>query len=214
MPGRRSRSPPRPPMDGSAGSKLAPGCPTPSGAGPKVGLEQEWLADRFEAHRARLRAVAYRMLGSLDDADDAVQDTWLRISRSGAGEVENLSGWLTSIVARVCLNQLRSRTTRREETLSGTSALVLAHTVSIGVLGTGGRFHGAEARGLSTVFRSVRRDYSHRTGREPSAMRALMVDPWYGVRGAGRDRRWPQDRSQTPWVDDLLAPQLLPDRSA
>src|SRR5690349_16029944 len=78
--------------------------------------EQEWLADRFEAHRAHLRAVAYRMLGSLDDADDAVQNTWLRISRSGASEVDSLGGWLTTIVARVCLNQLRSRTTRREET--------------------------------------------------------------------------------------------------
>src|ERR1039457_2011004 len=77
--------------------------------------ESEWLADRFEEHRAHLRAVAYRMLGSLTDADDAVQDTWLRLSRSGAGEVENLGGWLTTIVARVCLNMLRSRNVRREE---------------------------------------------------------------------------------------------------
>src|SRR6266581_7772971 len=80
--------------------------------------ENEWLADRFEEHRAHLRAVAYRMLGSLTEADDAVQDTWLRLSRSGAGEVENLGGWLTTIVARVCLNMLRSRNTRREESLS------------------------------------------------------------------------------------------------
>src|SRR6266581_8995076 len=79
--------------------------------------ENEWLADRFEEHRAHLRAVAYRMLGSLTDADDAVQDTWLRLSRSGAGEVENLGGWLTTIVARVCLNMLRSRNRRREESL-------------------------------------------------------------------------------------------------
>ncbi len=79
--------------------------------------ESEWLADRFEEHRARLRAVAYRMLGSLTDADDAVQDTWLRLSRSGADEVENLAGWLTTIVARVCLNMLRSRNIRREESL-------------------------------------------------------------------------------------------------
>ncbi len=77
--------------------------------------ESEWLAGRFEEHRAHLRAVAYRMLGSLTDADDAVQDTWLRLSRSGAGEVENLGGWLTTIVARVCLNMLRSRSLRREE---------------------------------------------------------------------------------------------------
>ena len=77
--------------------------------------ENEWLADRFEQHRAHLRAVAYRMLGSLNEADDAVQDTWLRLSRSGADEVENLGGWLTTIVARVCLNMLRSRTVRRED---------------------------------------------------------------------------------------------------
>jgi RNA polymerase sigma factor (sigma-70 family) len=79
--------------------------------------ENVWLADRFEEHRAHLRAVAYRMLGSLTEADDAVQDTWLRLSRAGASEVENLGGWLTTIVARVCLNMLRSRNTRREESL-------------------------------------------------------------------------------------------------
>jgi RNA polymerase sigma factor (sigma-70 family) len=77
--------------------------------------ENEWLTDRFEEHRDRLRAVAYRMLGSLAEADDAVQDTWLRLSRSGAGEVENVGGWLTTIVARVCLNMLRTRNARRED---------------------------------------------------------------------------------------------------
>jgi RNA polymerase sigma-70 factor (ECF subfamily) len=77
--------------------------------------ENEWLAERFEEHRAHLRSVAYRMLGSLSEADDAVQDTWLRLNRSGAGGVDNLGGYLTTIVARVCLNMLRSRTTRREE---------------------------------------------------------------------------------------------------
>jgi RNA polymerase sigma factor (sigma-70 family) len=79
--------------------------------------ERDWLADRFEEHRPRLRAVAYRMLGSLAEADDAVQDAWLRLSRAGTGEVENLGGWLTTIVARVCLNMLRARTRRREEPL-------------------------------------------------------------------------------------------------
>ncbi len=77
--------------------------------------EQDWLAARFEEHRPRLRAVAYRMLGSVSEADDAVQDTWLRLSRSDADEVENLGGWLTTVTARVCLNMLRSRKTRREE---------------------------------------------------------------------------------------------------
>ena len=79
--------------------------------------EQEWLAERFEEHRARLRAVAYRMLGSLSEADDAVQEAWLRLSRIDASEVENLGGWLTTVVARVSLNMLRSRNVRREEPL-------------------------------------------------------------------------------------------------
>jgi RNA polymerase sigma-70 factor (ECF subfamily) len=77
--------------------------------------EQDWLAARFEEHWPRLRAVAYRMLGSVSEADDAVQDTWLRLSRSDADAVENLGGWLTTVTARVCLNMLRSRKTRREE---------------------------------------------------------------------------------------------------
>ncbi len=80
--------------------------------------ENEWLAERFEENRARLRAVAYRMLGSLSEADDALQDSWLRVSRSGAAEVENLGGWLTTIVARVCLNMLRARHVRREQPLA------------------------------------------------------------------------------------------------
>src|SRR5262245_25212520 len=80
--------------------------------------ERDWLAERFEEHRTRLRAVAYRMLGSLSDADDAVQEAWLRLSRSDASEIENLGGWLTTVVARVSLNTLRSRTTRREEPLA------------------------------------------------------------------------------------------------
>ena len=78
---------------------------------------QEWLAEQFEANRGHLRAVAYRMLGSVNEADDAVQETWLRLSRSDTREVENLSGWLTTVVARVCLDLLRSRKSRREESL-------------------------------------------------------------------------------------------------
>jgi RNA polymerase sigma factor (sigma-70 family) len=79
--------------------------------------DQRWLAERFEEHRPRLRAVAYRMLGSLTEADDAVQDAWLRVSRADASEVENFGGWLTTIVARVALNMLRSRAARRQEPL-------------------------------------------------------------------------------------------------
>src|SRR5829696_1458994 len=77
--------------------------------------EHDWLAERFEENRAHLRAVAYRMLGSTGEADDAVQEAWLRLSRSNTGGVENLDGWLTTVVARVCLDVLRSRTSRREE---------------------------------------------------------------------------------------------------
>jgi RNA polymerase sigma factor (sigma-70 family) len=79
--------------------------------------ERDWLAERFEEHRSRLRAVAYRMLGSLSEADDAVQEAWLRLSRTNASEVDNLGGWLTTVVARVSLNVLRSRNQRREEPL-------------------------------------------------------------------------------------------------
>ena len=79
--------------------------------------EREFLAQRFEEHRPRLRAVAYRMLGSVTEADDAVQEAWLRLSRADVGRVENLGGWLTTVVARVSLNMLRSRNARREEPL-------------------------------------------------------------------------------------------------
>ena len=79
--------------------------------------ERDWLADRFEEHRTNLRAVAYRMLGSLAEADDAVQEAWLRLSRSDTNGVENLGGWLTTVVGRVCLDMLRSRRSRREEPL-------------------------------------------------------------------------------------------------
>lgn len=77
--------------------------------------DEQWLAERFEEHRPRLRSVAYRMLGSLPEAEDALQDAWLRVSRAGADDVDNLGGWLTTIVARVCLNMLRARNRRREE---------------------------------------------------------------------------------------------------
>src|SRR5258706_5553322 len=79
--------------------------------------DSDQLADRFEANRAHLRAVAYRMLGSISEADDAVQEAWLRLSRSGDAGVENLNAWLTTVVARVCLDILRSRKSRREEPL-------------------------------------------------------------------------------------------------
>src|SRR5215218_9314929 len=79
--------------------------------------DRDWLARWFEAHRSRLRAVALRMLGSSTEADDAVQETWLRLSRTDAAELDNLSGWLTTVVGRICLDMLRSRSTRREDFL-------------------------------------------------------------------------------------------------
>ena len=81
--------------------------------------DREFLAQQFEEHRSRLRGVAYRMLGSLSEADDAVQEAWLRLGRTDSDEIENLGGWLTTVVARVSLNMLRSRTARREEPLAG-----------------------------------------------------------------------------------------------
>jgi RNA polymerase sigma factor (sigma-70 family) len=79
--------------------------------------ESDWLAERFESHRGHLRGVAYRMLGSVSEADDAIQESWIRLSRTDANEIENLRAWLTTVVARVCLNILRSRKSRREAPL-------------------------------------------------------------------------------------------------
>ena len=77
----------------------------------------EWLAGEFETHRAHLRAVAYRMLGSATEAEDAVQESWIRLGRTDANDIENLRAWLTTVVARVCLDILRTRTSRREDSL-------------------------------------------------------------------------------------------------
>src|SRR5215467_5574389 len=81
-------------------------------------MNEKFLSERFEADRSRLQGVAYRLLGSASEADDAVQEAWLRLSRSDTSEVENLSGWLTTVVARVCLDMLRSRRSRREQPLA------------------------------------------------------------------------------------------------
>jgi RNA polymerase sigma factor (sigma-70 family) len=80
--------------------------------------ERDWLAERFESNRTHLRAVAYRMLGSVTEADDAVQETWLRLSRTEPGAVDNLRGWLTTVIGRVCIDMLRARTARREEPIT------------------------------------------------------------------------------------------------
>src|ERR1700757_5278177 len=84
--------------------------------------ESHWRAEQFENNRGHLRAVAYRMLGSLPEADDAVQESWLRLSRTDANALQNLGGWLTTTVARVCLDQLRARRSRREDSLADDEA--------------------------------------------------------------------------------------------
>ncbi|MFF1682750.1 sigma-70 family RNA polymerase sigma factor [Streptomyces sp. NPDC058256] len=88
-----------------------------TGTGMGINSDSDFLAARFESHRSHLRSVAYRMLGSLAEADDAVQEAWIKLSRADAGRVENLGGWLTTVVGRVCLDMLRSRRTRGEESL-------------------------------------------------------------------------------------------------
>src|SRR5262245_64703364 len=80
--------------------------------------QQAWLTERFEENRSRLRGVAYRMLGSLSEAEDAVQEAWLRLNRIETNTIENLGGWLTTVVSRVCLDMLRSRKLRREEPIA------------------------------------------------------------------------------------------------
>ncbi|MFJ9591475.1 sigma-70 family RNA polymerase sigma factor [Streptomyces virginiae] len=99
--------------------------------------EGSLLTERFEEHRSHLRAVSYRMLGSLAEADDAVQEAWLRLRRSDVSEVENLGGWLTTVVSRVCLNMLRSRETRREDSLDAYAARPTHPADAAAVVGRG-----------------------------------------------------------------------------
>src|SRR5919106_6489451 len=165
--------------------------------------ERDWLAQQFEEHRTRLRAVAYRMLGSLSEADDAVQETWLRLSRIDADEVENLGGWLTTVVARVSLNMLQSRRSRREVPLDvripepivdradGTDPeheALLADSVGLALLVVLERLSPAErlAFVLHDMF-SVRFDaIAPIVGRSPAAARKLASRARRRVRGEAR----------------------------
>jgi len=163
--------------------------------------ENEWLADRFEEHRAHLRAVAYRMLGSLTEADDAVQDTWLRLSRSESSEVENLGGWLTTVVARVSLNMLRSRNVRREEAfgvhvpdavvspageLQPDEEALLADSVSLALLVVLDTLTPAErlAFVLHDMFELPFEEIAPMVGRSPAAARQLASRARRRVKGA------------------------------
>jgi RNA polymerase sigma-70 factor (ECF subfamily) len=158
--------------------------------------EKDWLADRFEEHRARLRAVAYRMLGSLAEADDAVQDTWLRVSRSEASEVENLGGWLTTIVARVCLSALRSRNVRREASFpvylpdpivkGPEDEAVLADSVGLALLVVLDTLSPAERLSfvLHDMFQLPFEEIASMVGRTPAAARQLASRARRRVKGA------------------------------
>jgi len=184
--------------------------------------EHEWLAERFEEDRGRLRGVAYRMLGSLTDADDAVQEAWLRLSRSDARAIENLSGWLTTVVARVCLDQLRSRQVRREEPLEEQSApepaapvrgprnpeeeAVMADSVGLALLVVLERLDPAErlAFVLHDLFDLPFSEIAEIVGRSPEAARQLASLARRRVRGAGTTPG-ADLAGQRRLVDDFLA---------
>jgi RNA polymerase sigma factor (sigma-70 family) len=163
-------------------------------------MDGEWLAERFEADRTRLQAVAYRLLGSASEADDAVQEAWLRLSRSDTSEVENLSGWLTTVVSRVSLDMLRSRRSRREEPLApdGESIshaadpereAVLAESVGLAMLAVLQRLAPAErvAFVLHDVFGVSFDEIAGIVGRSPVAARQLASRGRRRVQGASEE---------------------------
>ena len=159
-----------------------------------------WFAGQFEENRGHLRSVAYRMLGSLSEADDAVQECWLRLSRSDAGSVANLRGWLTTVVARICLDMLRSRKSRREEALETTASepagkparaadpeaeAILADSVGYATLVVLGRLNPAEriAFVLHDLFEISFEEIARITGRTSEAARQLASRARRRVRG-------------------------------
>ncbi|MEV0662114.1 sigma-70 family RNA polymerase sigma factor [Actinomadura luteofluorescens] len=165
--------------------------------------EREFLAEQFEGHRRHLKAVAYRMLGSLAEADDAVQEAWLKLSRSNAGDIENLGGWLTTVVGRVCLDMLRSRTSRREDPLeerlpdpvvssSGSDPeyeALVADSVGLALLVVLQSLTPAErlAFVLHDTFGVPFEDIAPIVGRSPAAARQLASRARRRVRGTGPD---------------------------
>ncbi len=184
--------------------------------------EEQWLAERFEEHRGHLRAVAYRMLGSLTEADDAVQDTWLRLSRSGGDQVQDLRGWLTTVVARVCLNMLRARNVRREEALGvrvpdplvSTDAelqpeqeALLADSVGLALLVVLDTLSPAErlAFVLHDMFDLPFEDIAGLAGRTPAAVRQLASRARRRVKGAGLPDPDPDLARQREVVDAFFA---------
>jgi len=183
--------------------------------------ESDWLAEGFEQNRPRLKAVAYRMLGSLAEADDAVQEAWLRLSRSDASGVDNLGAWLTTIVARVCLNVLRSRNTRREEPMGvnvpdpvisrvdGTSPedkALLADSVGLALLVVLQTLTPAErlAFVLHDMFDLPFDEIAPIVGRSPATARQLASRARRRVRGAGVQAPDPDVARQREVVDAFL----------
>ena len=165
-------------------------------------MDDAWLAERFEADRTRLQAVAYRLLGSASEADDAVQEAWLRLSRADTSEVENLSGWLTTVVARVCLDMLRSRRSRREQPLAPDGGFmpdaadpereaILAESVGLAMLAVLQRLAPAErvAFVLHDVFGVPFEEIAGIVGRSPVAARQLASRGRRRVQGASEDGR-------------------------
>jgi RNA polymerase sigma-70 factor (ECF subfamily) len=184
--------------------------------------ENEWLAERFEEHRARLRAVAYQMLGSLTEADDAVQDAWLRVNRAGAEGIDNLGGWLTTVVARVCLNLLRARNVRREESfeghlpdpiISGDGELqpeeeaLLADSVGLALLVVLDTLTPAErlAFVLHDTFAVPFEEIAPMIGRSPAAARQLASRARRRVRGADISAPDPDLARQREVVDAFFS---------
>jgi RNA polymerase sigma-70 factor, ECF subfamily len=179
------------------------------------------LADRFEDHRTRLRAVAYRMLGSMSEADDAVQDAWLRASRADPAEIDNFGGWLTTIVARLCLDRLRSRASRREEPIDVSvpdpivsdaggvdpeQEAILADSVGLAMLVVLERLSPAErlAFVLHDTFGLRFDEIAPIVGRSEIATRQLASRARRRVRGGPVDARLPRAR-QWELVDAFLA---------
>ncbi len=163
--------------------------------------EQKWLVEQFETHRTHLRAVAFRMLGSLSEADDAVQESWLHLNRSDTSEIENMGGWLTTVVARVCLDMLRSRNSRREDplgedvseaSLNNKAAIdpeqeaILAESVGLAMLVVLDTLNPAErlAFVLHDIFAVPFGEIAPIVGRSPTATRQLASRARRRVQGA------------------------------
>jgi RNA polymerase sigma factor (sigma-70 family) len=187
--------------------------------------KQDFLAEEFEQHRSHLRAVAYRMLGSLSEADDAVQEAWLRLSRSDADEIENLGGWLTTVVARVCLDLLRSRKSRREESLSAPETeplanresgsdpeqeALLADSVGLAVLVVLNTLNPAErlAFVLHDMFAMSFDEIAPIVGRSTDATRQLASRARRRVQGTGATRTLELDQEEIRQQRSVVEPFL------